>query len=308
MRIYVAGHTGMLGSALVRALTARGYDDIYTRDHDASDLCDWMDVSTSFDNEVNFRNHPFDYVFMAAGRVGGIKANSEDPAVFLQENTLMALNIIDACKEYRARLCYVGSSCIYPRECPQPMKEEYLLTGALEPTNEGYALAKIVGLKYAQYLLPDSVQPMPCNLYGTNDHYGENGHVLPSLIRRFVDAVDNGLPAVRLWGTGSARREFLHVDDCAAALVFLMERGERGMVNIGSGEEVTIKELAPLIANEAGYNGAIEWDATMPDGMPRKLLNTNRINALGWYPSISLRDGIQRTIAEYRQIKEQLHA
>lgn len=302
MRVYVAGHTGMLGSAIVRTLTARGYEDIVTHTSSEFDLC-WYGAA-----EDLFGHYDPDYVFMAAGRVGGIKANSEDPAVFLQENTLMALNIIDACQKYDARLCYVGSSCIYPRDCLQPMKEEDLLTGALEPTNESYALAKIVGLKYAQYLLPDSVQPMPCNLYGTNDHYGENGHVLPSLIRRFVDAVDNGLPAVTLWGTGSAQREFLHVDDCAAALVFLMERGERGMVNIGSGEEVTIKELATLIANEAGYIGAIEWDATMPDGMPRKLLNTNRINAMGWTPTVSLRDGIQRTIAEYRHIKEQAHA
>lgn len=298
MRIYVAGHTGMLGSAIVRALEARGYEDVVTSTHAEWDLMNWKSTFEYFD-----RYHPA-YVFMAAGTVGGIQANIDDPASFLYENAQMALNVIGACETFKARLCYVGSSCVYPRECPQPMTEDMLMTGKLEPTNEGYAIAKIVGLKYSQYLLPDSVQPMPCNLYGTNDHYGENGHVLASLVRRFVDAVDNGLPAVTLWGTGEARREFLHVDDCARILVELMERGITGMINVGSGTDVSIRELAELIAHMTRFKGRIQWDASRPNGMMRKCLDTTKMNALGLYPEIVPEKGIAITIAEYRALKQ----
>lgn len=294
-RIYVAGHTGMLGSAIVRALKARGYDDIVTIDPRYPDLRHVDSVMH------NFRSLQPDYVFMAAGKVGGIQANIDNPARFLADNARMAMNVIDACKEYGAKLCYVGSSCVYPRDCPQPMKEEYLWSGALEPTNKGYAVGKLVGIEYAQMVLGnDALIPLPCNLYGTNDHYGENGHVLASLVRRFVDAQDNGLPAVTLWGTGTARREFLHVDDCASTLIFLMERGEHGIINVGSGYDVSIKELAETIAKNVGFNGQIQWDHSKPDGMMRKCLDTNKLDLMGWYREIKFNQGIQRTIAEYR--------
>ena len=303
MRIYVAGHTGMLGSAIVRALEARGYDDIVTNGFSWQrrvELTNYHEVLTAFS-----MTKP-DYVFMAAGAVGGIQANIDNPARFLGDNARMAMNVVDACKEYGAKLCYVGSSCIYPRECPQPMKEEYLWTGPLEPTNKGYAIGKLVGVEYAQMVLgSDALIPLPCNLYGHQDHYGENGHVLASLVRRFVEAQDNGLPSVRLWGSGTAKREFLFVDDCADALVFLMERGEHGIVNVGSGQDWTIRELAYMIAMRVLYHqGAIEWDTSKPDGMPRKCLDVSRLTAMGWQPKISLEDGIERTIAEYRATKE----
>lgn len=307
MRIYVAGHTGMLGSAIVRALTARGNHEVVTFRHDYTfDLLAFSNLDRVFvDYEI--AGEPIDYVFMAAGAVGGIQANIDNPARFLGDNARMAMNVIDACKEYGAKLCYVGSSCIYPRECPQPMKEEYLLTGKLEPTNEAYSLAKIVGLKYAQYVLGDNhVAPMPCNLYGTSDHFGENGHVLASLVRRFVDAVDSGSPSVTVWGNGSARREFLFVDDAARILVELMEREITGMINVGSGVDVSIKELAEMIAGAVGFKGQILWDETKPNGMPRKLLNTDMMNALGLYPEISLEDGIIKTVSEYRHRKPYL--
>lgn len=295
-RIYVAGHTGMLGSAIVRALEARGYE-VFTRLHEQLDLLDTFELRRFF-----YVWHP-DYVFMAAGKVGGIQANIDNPSRFLADNARMAMNVIDACKEYGAKLCYVGSSCVYPRECPQPMKEEYLLTGKPEPTNEGYALSKIVGLKYAQYVLGENhVAPMPPNLYGRNDHYGENGHVLASLVRRFVDAVDSGAASVTLWGDGSARREFLNVDDAADGLIFLMENNVTGMINMGSGEDYSIQELASMIAKAAGYYGAIEWDASKPSGMPRKLLDSSRINAMGWKPSIGMFIGINQMIEQYREV------
>lgn len=295
-QIYVAGHTGMLGSAIVRALNAREYDYIAGAKVDLTNIRDTYDI---FD-----QSQP-DYVFMAAGKVGGIQANIDNPARFLADNARMAMNVIDACKEYGAKLCYIGSSCVYPRECPQPMKEEYLWTGPLEPTNKGYAIGKLVGVEYANYVLGnDALISLPCNLYGTNDHYGENGHVLASLVRRFVDAVDNNLPAVTLWGDGLAKREFLNVDDCARILVELMEREITGMINVGSGKDVSIKGLAEMIARAVGFQGEILWDTNRPNGMPRKCLDTTKINALGLYPKISLEEGIQRTVAEYRAIKE----
>lgn len=305
MRIYVAGHTGMLGSAVVRALKARDGYEVITHKHDyAYDLLEADHILRLF-GDYELAGEKIDYVFMAAGKVGGIQANIDNPARFLADNARMAMNVIDACKEYGAKLCYVGSSCIYPRDCPQPMKEEYLWTGPLEPTNKGYAIGKLVGVEYARMVLGnDALIPLPCNLYGTNDHYGENGHVLASLVKRFVDAQDNGLPAVTLWGTGQARREFLHVDDCADALIFLMERGEYGIINVGSGYDVSIKELAETIASVVGYEGQILWDSTRPNGMMRKCLDTNKLDLMGWYRNILFNWGIQRTIAEYHATKE----
>jgi GDP-L-fucose synthase len=295
MKIYVAGHTGMLGSAIVRALKRHDYDWIAGAKVDLTNTRDTYDV---------FDQARPDYVFMASGAVGGIQANIDNPARFLGDNARMAMNVIDACKEYGAKLCYVGSSCIYPRECPQPMKEEYLLTGKLESTNEAYSLAKIVGLKYAQYVLGDNhVAPMPPNLYGVNDNYGEGGHVLASLVRRFVDAVDSDSVVVTLWGEGLAKREFLNVDDAANGLIFLMENNVTGMINMGSGEDFSIQQLAALIAKSTGYKGEIEWDTSKPSGMPRKLLDSGRINAMGWKPEIGMFIGIQQMIAQYRQLK-----
>lgn len=304
-RIYVAGHTGMLGSAIVRALTARGYDDLWLPQHLVEFSLKNFDLKDGYSVDSHFNEHRPDYVFMAAGAVGGIQANIDNPARFLADNARMAMNVVDACKEYGAKLCYVGSSCVYPRECPQPMREEYLWTGALEPTNKGYAIGKLVGVEYAQAVLgANALIPLPCNLYGTNDHYGENGHVLASLVRRFVDAKDNGLPSVTLWGNGTAKREFLFVDDCADALVFLMERDASGIVNVGSGTDVSINALAHLIADSVGYEGDIDWDFSKPNGMMRKCLDTTRLTAMGWHPSVSLETGIQRTVAEYRAAKE----
>lgn len=299
MRIYVAGHTGMLGSAIVRCLKARGYDDIVTFPHQSFDLTYryndiWLDL---------YHKRP-DYVFMAAGRVGGIQANIDNQAAFLADNARMAMNIIDACAEYGARLCYIGSSCMYPRDCPQPMREDMLLTGAFEPTNEGYALAKMVGLKYAQWRLPDSVCAIPCNLYGPGDHYDERtSHVFAALIKKFVDAKDADTPFVTLWGSGYAKREFMAVDDCADALVTLMERKQTGVINIGGEDETSINELAHLIAEIVEYRGSIEWDARHINGMPRKLMDNSKLKALGWRPRTPLWRGIEQAIANYRKIR-----
>lgn len=296
-RIYVAGHTGMLGSAIVRALKARGSEVVYPERS--------VDLRDPEHTDFIFGDLKPDYVFMAAGAVGGIQANIDNPARFLADNARMAMNVIDACKEYGAKLCYVGSSCIYPRECPQPMKEDMLWTGPLEPTNKGYALGKLVGVEYAQMVLgKDTLIPLPCNLYGTNDHYGENGHVLASLVKRFVDAKDNDDESVGVWGNGSARREFLHVDDAARILVELMERGVKGVINVGSDSDVSIMQLVNLIIKAVDYRGAVLWDMNKPNGMPRKLLDSWRINAMGLRPRISLEDGIRQTVAEYRASKE----
>lgn len=299
MRAYVAGHTGMLGSAIVRCLKARGHSIVNT--HYRTELLDKREV------DATFAYHEPDYVFMAAGRVGGIQANLDNQAAFLVDNARMAMNVIDACAEYGVKLCYIGSSCMYPRECPQPMREDMLLTGSFEPTNEGYALAKMVGLKYAQWRLPDSVCAIPCNLYGPGDHYDERtSHVFPALIKKFVDAVENGDTSVPLWGSGSAQREFLHVDDCADALVTLMEREITGVINIGSGQEMSVATLAHLIGNIAGYRRQYLWDFAKPDGMPRKLMDNSRLQELGWRYKIDIREGIQRTIADYKAIKERV--
>ncbi|MBN2194796.1 MAG: GDP-L-fucose synthase [Polyangiaceae bacterium] len=302
--IYVAGHDGMVGSAVVRALVARGYERVIGRPIDQLDLRNTTRVRDFFDAE-----RP-KYVIFAAARVGGIQANMNHPAEFLHDNLMMQCNVIHQALLHEVRkLCFLGSSCIYPRDCPQPMREEYLLTGPLEPTNEGYAIAKIAGLKMVEYYRRQyglsGVSLMPCNLYGTNDHFDlENAHVLSALVRRFVDAVDDRANAVTVWGTGSARREFMHVDDAARAVLFAMEGYDAPeMLNVGWGEDVSIKELAETVAGIAGFTGNLEWDRTKPDGMPRKCMDVSRMRALGFAPRITLREGIERTIREYRALK-----
>ena len=299
-RIYIAGHKGMVGSAIVRALIAQGYLNIITVSKKE------VDLRISQQVERFFKSEQPDYVFLAAAKVGGIYANLTYPADFLYDNLMIQNNIIRYSSENSVKkLLFLGSSCIYPRDCPQPMKEEYLLSGPLEPTNEGYALAKISGLKLAQFYHQQyglkSICPMPCNLYGTNDNFDpQKSHVLSALVKKFVDAVKLNLAKVVLWGSGAARREFMHVDDLANALLFLMEYYDSPtIINVGWGMDVSIKELANLIAKKAGYKGEIHWDLNMPDGMPRKCLDISAIHSLGFKPKISLEEGIDQVINEY---------
>lgn len=304
-KIFVAGHNGMVGSAVVRQLKGRGFSTLVLRSRVELDLMDTEAVKEFFSREKP------DVVIDAAARVGGIKANNEHKAEFLYENLVIQNNIIHQAYVHGVRkFCFLGSSCIFPRECPQPMKEEYLLTGALEPTNEGYALAKIAGLKMVEYYNRQygfpGISLMPCNLYGTNDCFDlERSHVLSALVKKTVDAVDEGRDAVPLWGTGSALREFLHVDDAAAAIVYMMEHYDSPeFINVGSGKEVTIRSLAELIAQKAGFRGRLAWDTSKPDGMARKCMDVSRMKALGFTPRISLAEGVERTIAEYRALKQ----
>lgn len=299
--IYIAGHRGMVGSAVERRFRRGGYQKLLTRTRRELDLRDRQAV------EAFFAANPIDYVVLAAARVGGIQANLTQPAEFLLDNLEIQNNVIMAAFRHGVKkLCFLGSSCIYPRACPQPIKEEYLLGGPLEPTNEGYALAKIAGYKLCRYLTRqygfNTISLMPCNLYGTNDNYDPvASHVFPALVRRFVEAADRGVPAVTLWGSGAPLREFLHVDDLAEAVYFFLQHhDDPEFVNIGSGEELSIRELAGLIAAAAGFRGTINWDPAKPDGMPRKLLDSSKAGALGWRPAVSLAEGIRRTIAEYR--------
>ena len=304
-RIYLAGHGGMVGSAIHRRLLADGYSNIVTRTSGEMDLRDPHPVGVFLSAEKP------DYVFLAAARVGGILANMASPGGFLYDNLMIQSNVIH--HSFLAgvkKICFLGSSCIYPRECPQPMREEYLMSGKLEPTNEGYALAKIAGIKmiegyHRQYGL-NGICPNPCNLYGTNDSFDPgHAHVLSSLVAKFVDAVDEGRDEVTVWGTGSARREFLHVDDLAEAVLFLMRKWERPeIVNVGSGFDVSIRELAGMIARIAGFGGRLSWDASKPDGMPRKCLDVSKITELGFRPKIGLEEGIARTVLEYRELKK----
>ena len=307
MRIYVAGHRGMVGSAIVRRLRAGGFRNLILRSRAELDLTDQGAVRAFLEAE-----RP-DYVVLAAAKVGGIHANDTYPAEFIRENLAIELNVIDAA--WRAgveRLLFLGSACIYPREAPQPMREEALLTGPLEPTNEPYAVAKIAGIKLCEsYNRQYGTRyrcVMPTNLYGPNDNFHpENSHVIPGLMRRFHEAKESGAGLVTVWGTGRPRREFLHVDDLADACVYLMDVDDEvygrhtapmcSHVNVGTGEEVTIRELAELVAEVVGYEGEIRFDAARPDGMPRKLLDCARLRALGWRPRITLRDGLRSTYA-----------
>lgn len=292
-KIYVAGHRGMVGSAIVRELRRQGYENIVTRPHSELDLTDQVAVNEFFKSE-----RP-DYVFLAAAKVGGIVANSKAPADFMYINMMLEMNVINAAwRSGVKKLQFLGSSCIYPRLAPQPMPESCLLTSALESTNEAYALAKISGLKYCEYLNrqygTDFISVMPTNLYGPNDNYHpEHSHVLPALIRRFHEAKQSGADFVTCWGDGSPLREFLYVDDLANLCVFLMNNySGNETVNAGTGKELTIKALTELVAEVVGFKGRIEWDTTRPNGTPRKLLDVSKAFELGWRPSVELRQGI----------------
>lgn len=299
-KIYIAGHRGMVGSAIHRKLLGLGYINIITRTSSELDLRVQEPVNEFFETE-----RP-DYVFLAAAKVGGIMANNVYRADFIYENLIVQCNVIHSAKATGVKkLLFLGSSCIYPKMSPQPMKEEYLLTGLLEPTNEPYAIAKIAGIKMcdayrAQYGC-NFISVMPTNLYGPNDNYDlQNAHVLPTLIRKFHEAKQNGDPAVTIWGTGTPKREFLHADDLAAACIYLMEYyNEEGLVNIGTGEDVTIDELAMLIKEIVGYEGALIYDHTKPDGTPRKLMDVSKLTNLGWKYSIDLKDGLKRVYDDY---------
>jgi len=300
-KIYIAGHRGMVGSAIHRKLLSLGYTNIITRTSSELDLRVQEPVNEFFETE-----RP-DHVFLAAAKVGGIMANNLYRADFLYENLMIQSNVIHSAFATRvSKLMFLGSSCIYPKLAPQPMKEEYLLTGLLEHTNEPYAIAKIAGIKMcdayrAQYGC-NFISVMPTNLYGPNDNYDlQNAHVLPTLIRKFHEAKQNGDPAVTIWGTGTPMREFLHADDLAAACVYLMENyNEEGLVNIGTGVDVTITELALLIKEIVGYEGALVYDHTKPDGTPRKLMDVSKLTNLGWKYTIELREGLKQVYADYQ--------
>jgi GDP-L-fucose synthase len=298
-KIYIAGHRGMVGSAIERKLNSEGYHHLIHRTSGELDLRNQQAVNDFFSIEKP------DYVILAAAKVGGIHANNTYRAEFIYDNLMIEANIIHAAYLNKVKkLLFLGSSCIYPKNAPQPLKEEYLLSGYLEPTNQPYAVAKIAGIEmcdsYRVQYGCNFISAMPTNLYGTNDNYHpENSHVLPALIRRITIAKKNNDAKVVVWGTGSPRREFMHVDDLADACFFLLQNyNEEGIVNIGWGEDVTIKELAILIATEVGYNGSIEFDTTKQDGTPQKLMDTYKLTNLGWKPSIKLEDGIKRTIIE----------
>ena len=301
-RIYVAGHRGLVGSALVRALTSRGYTNLVLRTHAELDLTDQLAVRRFFGAE-----RP-EAVILAAARVGGIHANNSRPATFIRDNLLIQDNVIDAShRSGVAKFVYLGSSCIYPKLSPQPIKEEYLLTGPLEPTNEWYAIAKIAGLKMCQAYRREygfnAIALMPTNLYGPGDNFDlQNSHVLPALIRRVHEAKVRGEENVTVWGTGTPRREFLHVDDLADAILYLLQSYDaEPMVNIGWGQDVTIRELAEIILSVIGYSGRLIFDASKLDGTPRKLLDVSKLTQLGWQPRISLKEGIERTYAWFTE-------
>jgi GDP-L-fucose synthase len=299
-KIYIAGHRGMVGSALERKLRKEGYNNIVTRTSSELDLRNQQAVNDFFEKEKP------DYVILAAAKVGGIHANNTYRAEFIYDNLMIEANIIHAAYLNKAtKLLFLGSSCIYPKMAPQPLKEEYLLSSYLESTNQPYAIAKIAGIEMcdsyrAQYGC-NFISAMPTNLYGTNDNYHpENSHVLPALIRRISLAKNNNEPTVSIWGTGTPRREFLHVDDLADACYFLLKNyNEKGLVNIGCGIDVSIRELAELIVTEVGYEGKLEFDTTKPDGTPRKLMDTSKINKLGWKSNIQLEIGLRKTIKEF---------
>ena len=299
-KIFVAGHRGMVGSAIVRELRRQGYGNIVTRTHAGLDLTDQRAVEDFFSAE-----RP-EYVFLAAAKVGGIVANSKAPADFMYVNMMLEMNVINAAWRHGCRkLEFLGSSCIYPRMAPQPMPESCLLTSALEQTNEAYALAKISGLKYCEYLNrqygTDFISVMPTNLYGPNDNYHPtHSHVLPALIRRFHEAKIAGTPSVTCWGDGSPLREFLYVDDLANLCVFLMNNySGNETVNAGTGKELTIRELTEIVAGTVGYEGKILWDTEKPNGTPRKLLDVSKATALGWSARTELRDGVRMAYDDF---------
>jgi GDP-L-fucose synthase len=302
-KIYIAGHRGMVGSGIERKLRKEGYNNLITRTSNVLDLRNQQAVNNFFEKEKP------EYVILAAAKVGGIQANNIYRAEFIYDNLMIEANIIHAAYINKVtKLLFLGSSCIYPKLAQQPLKEEYFLSGYLESTNQPYAIAKIAGIEMcnsyrAQYGC-NFISAMPTNLYGTNDNYHpENSHVLPALVRRIVLGKKNSEPTVTIWGTGKPRREFLHADDLADACYFLLHNyNHKELVNIGSGTDVSIKELADLIVAEVGYEGQLVFDLTKPDGTPRKLLDISKLNNLGWRPSIELKKGISMTIKEYNEI------
>ena len=303
-KIYVAGHTGLVGSAMMRALENNGFQNIITKDLQELDLRNQEAVNLFFNREKP------QYVFLCAAKVGGIHANNTFPAEFIYDNMLIAFNIIHAAYQNKVeKLLFLGSSCIYPKMCPQPIKEEYLLTGALEPTNEAYAIAKISGLELCKFYRRqygcNFISAMPTNLYGINDNFDLNSsHVLPALVRKFHEAKINHAPEVELWGSGKPLREFLYVDDLADALLYLMRNySEETHVNVGTGEDISIHDLALLIKEIVGFIGTLKYDDTKPDGTPRKLLDVTKLHATGWHHKTSLKEGIEKMYAWYLETK-----
>ena len=298
-KIYIAGNRGLVGSAIERRLKSGGFESLITSDRDDFDLTDPAATDAFFDREKP------EYVFLAAAKVGGIKANDTYPADFIRINLQIQTNVLDAAHCHNVKkLLFLGSSCIYPKHAPQPMKEEHLLTGLLEPTNDAYAIAKIAGIvmcqSYNRQYGTNFMAAMPTNLYGPGDNFDpETSHVLPAMIQRFHEAKVAGAPKITLWGTGTPKREFLYVEDLADALVFMIERfeptREKTFLNVGVGDDITIKGLAGLVREVVGYEGVMEWDTSMPDGTPRKLLDVSRLNELGWRANHELKDGIQKT-------------
>jgi len=299
-RIYVAGHRGLVGSAISRLLKKRGFENLITRTHSELELMDEVAVQNFFEETKP------EFVFLAAAKVGGIHANSTYPADFMRENLVVQTNVIhESWRNGVEKLMFLGSSCIYPKLCPQPISEESLLTGELEPTNEAYALAKITGIKtcqsYNQQYGTNFISAMPTNLYGINDNFHpENSHVLPALIRRFHEAKLSNAESISIWGTGNPRREFLHSDDLADAVLFLMENyNDSEIVNVGCGEDQTIRALAETICEVVGYSGSLAFDSTRPDGTPQKVLDISKIRALGWTPEIPVKKGLEQVYQWY---------
>ncbi|MBF0358836.1 MAG: NAD-dependent epimerase/dehydratase family protein [Magnetococcales bacterium] len=302
--IFIAGHKGLVGSAIVRCLQQHGFTNLLTQTRSQLDLTDQTAVYNFFNS------HRPQYIFQAAGRVGGIHANDTYPAEFIRENLLIQTNIVDAAWRSKAKkLLFLGSSCIYPKFAPQPLEESCLLTGPLEPSNEWYAIAKISGIKMCQAYRKqygfNAINVMPTNLYGPEDNFhSENAHILPALLRRFHEAKMNNDSKVAVWGTGSPKREFLHVDDLADACLFLMEKYDQGeVINVGVGKDITISELATLVKEVVGYQGELHYDHSKPDGTPRKLLDVSKIEALGWHAKTTLKDGVKEV---YRWFLEHL--
>lgn len=301
-KIYVAGHKGLVGSAILRALVNKGFKNLVYRSSSELDLRDRQQVLAFFEEER------IDYVFLAAAKVGGIAANNDFPADFIRDNLLIQTNVIDAAYQTDvSKLLFLGSTCIYPKFAPQPLKEEYLLTGELEPTNQPYAIAKIAGINmcqsYNRQYGTKFISVMPTNMYGPNDNFDlKSSHVLPALLRKFHEAKESNSKTVEVWGSGNPKREFLHSDDLADACLFLMAHYEDGeIVNIGVGHDISIKELAELIKSVVGYEGGIAFNPSIPDGTPRKLVDVTKINALGWQAKISLEDGLKAVYAEFRK-------
>lgn len=295
-KIYIAGHRGLVGSAIVRRLQAEGFTNLLVRTHKELDLTDPKAVEQLFETEKP------DYVILAAARVGGIKANMTYPTEFLYENLQIQNNVMWSALKFKTKkLLFLGSSCIYPRNCKQPMKEEYFFDGAPEPTNEAYAIAKIAGMKLCEYIHAEHglkfISCMPTNIYGEGDNFDfESSHVIPALIRRMHEAKLNNTAEVVIWGSGNSRREFLHTNDLADAVLWLMESYEdKSFVNVGTGTDISIKELAELVKNVVGYEGKLVFDTSKPDGMPKKLLDVDKLHSLGWQHSISFQDGLRQT-------------